>query len=73
MDVMKFRPNEKYYCTVKYGGFVSCGGNYSTITKSFKSEDHYLNWCNYMMRNYGAKVLEIKHHSELKINKKREL
>ena len=65
MDVMKFRPNEKYYCTVKYGGFVSCGGNYSTITKSFKSEDHYLNWCNYMMSNYGAKVLEIKHYSEI--------
>mgnify|MGYP003151189184 CR=1 FL=1 len=61
----KFRPNEMYYCTVKYGG---TGGTYSTYEKTFKSESHYLNWCKFMMSNYGGKVLEIKHHLEL--NKK---
>tara|TARA_R110002012_G_scaffold290222_1_gene483775 strand:+ start:176 stop:370 length:195 start_codon:yes stop_codon:yes gene_type:complete len=63
MDVMKFRPNEKYYCTVKYGGGTS--GTYSIYQKKFKNEDHYLNWCKFMMRNYGGKVLEIKHYSEI--------
>ena len=39
-----------------------------TYEKTFKSESHYLNWCKFMMSNYGGKVLEIKHHLEL--NKK---
>jgi hypothetical protein len=60
---MEFIPNEKYYCTVKYGGGI--GGTYSTYEKTFKSESHYLNWCKFMMSNYGAKVLEIKHYSEI--------
>jgi len=63
---MEFIPNEMYYCTVKYGG---TGGTYSTYEKIFKSESHYLNWCDFMMRNYDGKVLEIKHHSEISKNK----
>ena len=59
---MKFRPNEKYYCTVKYGG---TGGTYSTYQKEFNSENHFLQWSKFMMSNYGAKVLEIKHYSEI--------
>ena len=66
IDNMEFIPNEMYYCTVKYGG---TGGTYSTYEKVFKSENHFLNWSTFLMRNYGGKVLEIKHHSEISKNK----